>query len=189
MQPQTTNRGFSVRAFSEGIKRKLSPKEKKKVEPPKGILRQSSIDSTVSASCSHCEQNNRSYNDDTLKSRIGAIPGCPTCSVTSSESSARKKVTFDAIVRERNFIKTDDKLSSSKKYRKLSSSYQSAKTVKPCYQSALFACSLCNISMATEHEFITHQRQHGMGSHIMQYPFPYQYHNYKSVSPLMFVRQ
>lgn len=188
MQP-TTNRGFSVRAFSEGIKRKLSPKEKQKVETPKGILRQSSVESTTSSNCSYCEQNNRSYNYDTLKSRIGAIPGCQICAMTNNDSFAKKKVTFDTIVRERNYLKPQDELSSRKKYRKLSQSYHSAKTVKPCYQSALYACSVCNITMATESDFITHQRQHGMSPHLMQYPFPYQYQNYKSVSPLMFVRQ
>lgn len=189
MQTQKTTRGFSVRAFSEGLKRRLSPKGKE-IQQPKGILRNNSIESIT---CVYCDQNNnnRSYTGtDTLRSRIGNIPGCQTCAAMNTDNSSKKSVRFNTVVRERNYIRSDEENPTNRKYRKVSSDYNSAKTTKPCFQAALFVCSICHITMKTESEFITHQRKHGMNNtQIFQYQMPHQYQDYRPISPHMFVRQ
>jgi hypothetical protein len=46
-------------------------------------------------------------------------------------------VRFDSVVKERNFIKSDDEQPSGKKYRKISQKSKSAKPIKPSYTDAM----------------------------------------------------
>ena len=179
-------RGFTVRAFSSGQKRNKQSSINGYQTLPKGILR----NSPEPTMCVYCDQNNSLiYGKDTLRSRVGNMPGCQMCS-SMNPTEQKKRVRFDSVVRERNFIKSDDEQPSGKKYRKISQKSKSAKPVKPSYTDAMFACSICKISLKTESDFITHQRKHAMQTiPNLQYNMPHQYQEYRHISPLLFFRQ